>query len=120
MNKPIPGISKYIVDELSNYSFPGNVRELRNMVERAIIFSKGDKLTIEDFNVYTRPAPPPSPPPIQIQSLSDLQIKEKQFIVYTLKECHFNQTEAANKLGISRDALIRKMKKYAITVSKTD
>ncbi|MCX6222980.1 MAG: sigma-54 dependent transcriptional regulator [Bacteroidia bacterium] len=120
MNKPIPSISKSIVDELSHYNFPGNVRELRNMVERAIIFSKGDKLTIEDFNVYSRPAPPPSPPPIQTQSLSDLQIKEKQFIVDTLKECHFNQTEAANQLGISRDALIRKMKKYAITVSKTD
>jgi len=120
MNKPVPGISKSIVDELSNYSFPGNVRELRNMVERAIIFSKGDKLTIEDFNVYARPSAPPSPPPIQNQSLSDLQIKEKEFILDTLKECHFNQTEAANQLGISRDALIRKMKKYAITVSKTD
>ncbi len=120
MNKPIPGISKSILDELSHYSFPGNVRELRNMVERAIIFSKGDKLNIEDFNVYARPAAPPTPPPIKTQSLSDLQIKEKQFIQDTLKECHFNQTEAANQLGISRDALIRKMKKYAITVSKTD
>ena len=120
MNKPCPGISKSIVDELSNYSFPGNIRELRNMVERAIIFCKGDKLSIEDFSVYTRPSGPPSPPPMQTQSLSDLQIKEKQFILDTLKESHFNQTEAANQLGISRDALIRKMKKYAITVSKTD
>ena len=120
MNKPIPGISKSIVDELSNYSFPGNVRELRNMVERAIIFSKGDKLTIEDFIVYTRTSAPPSSPPAQTESLSDLQVKEKQFILDTLKECHFNQTETANHLGISRDALIRKMKKYSITVSKTD
>ena len=120
MNKPCPGISKSIVDELSHYNFPGNVRELRNMVERAIIFSKGDKLNIDDFNVYARPSSPPNPPPIQTQSLSDLQVKEKQFILDTLKECHFNQTEAANQLGISRDALIRKMKKYAITVSKTD
>ena len=119
MNKPIPGISKSIVDELSNYSFPGNVRELRNMVERAIIFSKGDKLTIEDFIVYTRTSAPPSSPPAQTESLSDLQVKEKQFILDTLK-CHFNQTETANHLGISRDALIRKMKKYSITVSKTD
>ena len=120
MNKTCPGISKSIVDELSHYNFPGNVRELRNMVERAIIFSKGDKLNIDDFNVYARPSSPPNPPPIQTQSLSDLQVKEKQFILDTLKECHFNQTEAANQLGISRDALIRKMKKYAITVSKTD
>jgi DNA-binding NtrC family response regulator len=120
MNKPIPGISKSIIDELSNYSFPGNVRELRNMVERAIIFCKGDKLQIEDFSVYARPSTPATPTPIQTQSLSDLQIKEKQFILDSLKECHFNQTEAANHLGISRDALIRKMKKYAITVSKTD
>jgi len=118
MNKPIPIISKSIVDELSGYSFPGNVRELRNMVERAIIFSKGAKLNIEDFNVYARLSPPPSR--AQTLSLSDLQIKEKQFIQDTLKECHFNQTETANLLGISRDALIRKMKKYAITVSKTD
>lgn len=120
MNKPIPGISKSVVDELSHYNFPGNVRELRNMVERAIIFSKGDKLDIEDFNVYARPSAPPTPPPTQTHSLSDLQVKEKQFILDTLKECHFNQTEAANQLGISRDALIRKMKKYAIIVSKTD
>jgi len=120
MNKPCPGIPKSIVDELTHYNFPGNVRELRNMVERAIIFCKGDKLKIEDFSVYARPSVPTTPPPIQAQSLSDLQIKEKEFILDTLKECHFNQTEAANHLGISRDALIRKMKKYAITVSKTD
>ncbi|MCK9410875.1 MAG: sigma-54 dependent transcriptional regulator [Prolixibacteraceae bacterium] len=120
MNKPIPGISKTLGDELSRYPFPGNIRELRNLVERAIIFSKGDKLSIEDFNIYARPSPPSSLPSIQTLSLSDLQIKEKQFIIDTLKECHFNQTETANRLGISRDALIRKMKKYAISVSKTD
>ncbi|HEY5511663.1 MAG TPA: sigma-54 dependent transcriptional regulator [Prolixibacteraceae bacterium] len=115
LNKHCPTVPPNILEQLSRYDFPGNVRELRNMVERAMIYCKGDKLTMEDFTIYFKPsaavlAPPPSEPIV----LSDLQINEKQFILETLKDRHFNQTESAAQLGISRDALIRKMKKYGI------
>jgi len=118
MNKPCPVVPKSLLEQLSGYSFPGNVRELRNMVERAIIYCKSDRLSIEDFTIYFKSSVPP--PPAQVVALNDLQAKEKQQVTDILKECNFNQTETAVKLGISRDALIRKMKKYGITVLKTD
>ena len=120
MNKPCPAVPGNIIEQLSRYDFPGNVRELRNMVERAMIYCKGDKLTMEDFTIYFKPTQAVTPPPQQTAILSDLQIHEKQLLLNTLKDHNFNQTESAAKLGISRDALIRKMKKYEITVSKTD
>ncbi len=122
MNKPVPSVPESVVNELKRYSFPGNVRELRNMVERAIIFCKGNHLVIEDFNLNLRPAAPaaaPAPLPPSAP-LNDLQKSEKEFIMHTLKECGFNQTEAAAHMGISRDSLIRKMKKYQIIISRTE
>lgn len=116
LNKPCPAVPESIIDQLSRYDFPGNVRELRNMVERSMIYCKGDRLSLEDFNVYLKPTTevkaPLSP---QTEVLSDLQNQEKQMVLKVLKEHNFNQTESAAILGISRDALIRKMKRYGIS-----
>ena len=108
MNKPIPEIPGAVIETLKSYPFPGNVRELRNITERAIIFCKGDRLSKNDFILKSNTAPDFSP---FTPGEADL-IREK------LKSCNYNQTEAASELGITRDALIRKMKKYGISVSK--
>ena len=117
MGKPIPEISLELIQELKNYSFPGNVRELRNITERAIIFNKGGRLCMNDFILKNSNQTTPAP----FTDLSDLSPSnngEPALIREKLKTCNYNQTETASALGITRDALIRKMKKYGISVSR--
>ncbi|MCK9220345.1 MAG: sigma-54 dependent transcriptional regulator [Bacteroidales bacterium] len=115
-NKPNLHISKEAFDALQKYDFPGNVRELKNMVERAIILSKGNILEINDFPVK----------PHNISSLKEhpdsinLKMLEIKTIRQALQSCKYNQQEAANALGIHRDALSRKMKKHNITVGRSE
>jgi len=113
-NKPKLHVSREVFDALLKYDFPGNVRELKNMAERAIILCKGNLLGINDFPVK----------PQKICSSEDhadsvnLKIHEVKFIRKALQSCNYNQRAAADALGIHRDALIRKMKKYNITVNR--
>jgi DNA-binding NtrC family response regulator len=116
MGKMTPEIPSSVLESLKAYNFPGNVRELRNITERAIIFCKGDRLSESDFITKANHSPAPAfvPPPESVPSSQGEadQIREK------LKTCNYNQTETAAALGITRDALIRKMKKYGISVSR--
>jgi len=114
MGKPNPEIPTSVLETLKAYSFPGNVRELRNMTERAIIFCQGDSLHANDFilkNSIT-PSYPATP------EKEDITLNEADLVREKLKSCNYNQTEAANALGITRDALIRKMKKYGISIAR--
>jgi len=113
-NKPKLQIAKKVIDALKKYDFPGNVRELRNMTERAIILCKDNMLGVNDFLVK----------PQKSSSLKDhadslnLKTHEIKMVRKALQSCKYNQKAAADMLGITRDAIIRKMKKYDITVSK--
>jgi DNA-binding NtrC family response regulator len=115
-NKPDIQVSKGVFEALIKYDFPGNVRELRNMVERALILCKGKFLEVDDFPVKQ-----------QIISVADrqsdsvnLKNNEMQIIQKALQSVRYNQRAAADLLGITRDALIRKMKKYNIVINKTE
>jgi DNA-binding NtrC family response regulator len=114
MGKVIPEIPDEVIETLKAYSFPGNVRELRNITERALIFCKGDRLSANDFILRTDGGTSPVQKPLSSLSAP----VEAEMIREKLKSCNFNQTETAAALGITRDALIRKMKKYNITVSR--
>lgn len=114
MGKVCPEIPEEVVETLKAYSFPGNVRELRNITERALIFCKGDRLSANDFILRADGMTTPVQAPLSSLSAP----VEAEMIREKLKSCNFNQTEAAASLGITRDALIRKMKKYNITVSR--
>ncbi|MEI7500731.1 MAG: sigma-54 dependent transcriptional regulator [Bacteroidota bacterium] len=109
-NKPHIRISKEVFDSLLKYDFPGNVRELRNMTERAIILCKGSVLGINDFPII--------PQPIALSAEKDdsvnLKMNELKLIQKALNKSKYNHQAAADALGIHRDALSRKMKKYDI------
>ena len=116
-NKPNLEIAPEVFKELGKYDFPGNVRELRNMTERAIILCKGDLLQIADFRLKV--SKDPIPKKTDDESVN-LRLYEIKMIRKVLISCNYNQKAAADKMGITRDALIRKLKKYNIAINKVE
>jgi len=114
--KPKVEISKEVYDALLRYEFPGNVRELKNMVERAIILSKGNILGLDDFPIKRHNI-------LSSETKSEnVNLKNNEIIIIqkALQSVKYNQSAAADMLGITRDALIRKMKKYNIVINKSE
>ena len=115
LNKPVPSIEREAINALLNYSFPGNVRELRNMVERAMILCKTESLKAIDFQTGEAHDFENENEKINF----NLEENELKLVRLALEEMKFNQNKTAELLGITRDALIRRMKKYNIKVSKS-
>jgi DNA-binding NtrC family response regulator len=115
-NKPNLTVSAEVFDALLKYDFPGNVRELRNMTERAIMLCKGNKLGIDDFQLKPQKAEVIVPN----NDIVDLKSLEANMIRKALQNCNFNQQATAGVLGIHRDALSRKLRKYNINISKSE
>jgi DNA-binding NtrC family response regulator len=116
LNKPVVRIDKDTIRMLKGYSFPGNVRELRNMTERAIILCKGDVLTVMDFQTRIGIEPETHKEKVYF----NLEENESNLIRLALKLKNYNQIKTAEILGITRDSLIRRMKKFGIHVNKID
>ncbi len=112
-NKPAIQVSDEVVETLLSYDFPGNVRELRNMTERAIILCKTNTLGVGDFPVVHQKveAPVQNGEPVNLKTLEINMIRK------ALQNCKYNLQIAADSLGIHRDALSRKMKKYNINLT---
>jgi DNA-binding NtrC family response regulator len=116
MNKPYLKVDKSIFGILKKYRFPGNVRELKNMTERAVILSKGNLLTAQDFPLKTSFSSSAG----SSNELLTIQEQETQLLRKALKDHGYNQRAAAEALGITRDSLIRRMKKHNIRIKKED
>jgi len=116
INKPVLKIDKEIARLLVRYDFPGNVRELKNMTERAVILSKGNTLKTGDFPLKYSSKDLTEEGPKKLNLIGH----EIEMIRIALHKAGFNQRITADLLGISRDALIRKMKKYKIIINKKD
>jgi len=110
LNKPVPTIGAGVLKALKNYDFHGNVRELKNMIERAIILNKEGPLTIKDFPVSNKKSTSKAKLPRNLNLLEN----ETAIIKAALQENDFNISAAAKVLGMQRMALSRKMKKYHI------
>jgi len=115
--KKIKGIDRNTMEILYNYSFPGNIRELRNMVERAVIISDSDTLNLKHFqfnygnNIINNQTS-------KIYSTFNLAENEKNLIILALKQTKFNKSKAAELLGIDRKRLMRKIELYGISLIK--
>lgn len=112
-NRPSLHVCDSVIDALAKYDFPGNVRELRNMTERAVILCKTNSLGLNDFPVkhHRKEVMPAEEEPIDLKTL------EINMIRRVLHACKYNLQTAADTLGIHRDALSRKMKKYNINLT---
>jgi DNA-binding NtrC family response regulator len=96
---------------LGAYHWPGNIRELRNALERAVVVSSNDRLDPENFPENIRAAGGVVGSPTDLRSLEDV---EREVIAATLEAMHFRIGRAAEILGISRKTLLEKRKKYSL------
>ncbi len=110
-----PRLSPDALEVLRAYDWPGNIRELRNAIERALVLSEGGEIDPEHLPVeklrLARPAPPP---PVASNVQTREEDPERERIVAVLAEVGANQTRAAKKLGMSRGTLIERLKRYGI------
>ncbi len=112
LNVPAPRISDEALALLMSYQWPGNIRELQNVVERAVLLSDGK--TLEPSQLPREVVGEGLAAPEAASADSTLQGYEKAMVVRALKENGWNQTRAAKALGISRDNLRYRIKKYEI------
>jgi len=118
-NKPVKELTQDAMNALLAYAWPGNVRELRNYIERAVVLSKGDKITLRELPAEVRETAATAGGQMLPGKIAraDITIEEaeKQMIVRALRETNGNRTEAAKRLGISRRTLHRKLHVYQLT-----
>jgi DNA-binding NtrC family response regulator len=109
--KPVDQISREVMDVLMNYEFPGNVRELENILERAVTLCNGTAIELKhlapdlqqrQFQVTRR----------QRQDFLTLEDHEREYIDWVLDQVEGNKTRAAEILGIDRVSLWRKLKRF--------
>jgi two-component system NtrC family response regulator len=116
--RPIPGVSKEARDFLLQYAYPGNVRELENIIERSVVVCRGDIITTRDLPFQVRERLEEAHLGVEgdDQSLGAmLSQMERDLIVRALDEHGGVQTKAAKSLGISERVLRYKMKKYGLS-----
>jgi two-component system, NtrC family, response regulator HydG len=106
-NRKIKSLSVPLQKKLMAYHWPGNVRELQHVIERAVIVTQNTTLSEEDFVV--RKTSNTNNPLVETYYLEDL---EKQLIIKTLKKHNGNITDASKEMGISRQALYRRIEKF--------
>ncbi|MDR2630038.1 MAG: sigma-54 dependent transcriptional regulator [Spirochaetaceae bacterium] len=124
MGKPPCTLGAGAEEKLCSYSFPGNVRELENILERALIFCEGNEIQDRDIDLHretssSAPFPGtsskagtlPLAPGDDPRSLGEL---EKEAVIAALNRSGGNRTRAAEELGISRKTILNKIKAYGI------
>lgn len=120
---PKKRLSREAEQLLLSHDWPGNVRQLRNAMERAFVLTAGDQIELRVFPEEIRthaPAPlqHPQPPPIPspaIELIVPLKDLERQAIINALSQLDNNATRAARELGLSKATFFRKLKQYGIS-----
>ena len=108
-------ISKEAMDKLLKYNYPGNVRELENIIERAVVLSRSNIITETDLSMTVKGLTKESDLQISGGSLVEqVETLEKGLIYDALQETNNNQTKAGELLGLTERNLRYKMKKYGI------
>jgi DNA-binding NtrC family response regulator len=113
LQKTVPAISDEALQALVRYRWPGNIRELDNVLERAVIVATTDRLTIPDL-----PAEVGGPDLTNRPEVGVIETMERTLIGKALVECGWNKSLAARRLGIGRRTLYAKLAKYGIPLTE--
>jgi two-component system response regulator AtoC len=105
-----PALSPEAREKLVNYPFPGNVRELENILERALIYCEDAVIRGDDIDLHQEAAPTLAPD----EAPGSLNMMEKQAITAALASAGGNRTRAAEILGVSRKTILNKVKRYGL------
>lgn len=116
-DKQIAGISNSASEKLLNYTWPGNIRELRNIIERAVVLTRYEKISVDDLpekirNYKTSQFLVGSDNPSELVPIQEV---EHRYILHVLKTVGGNKTLAARVLGLDRKTLYRKLQHYKIS-----
>jgi len=112
------GFSRAALQALMEYEWPGNIRELQNAVERAVILCKSELVDVDDIHLtglntpHSRQRSATSP---QAHREVSLDVLEREYILETLERTNWNKSRAAQILGIERSTLDRKLKRYEVS-----
>jgi DNA-binding NtrC family response regulator len=111
MKKQVDSITGDAMRLLSEYHWPGNIRELENIIERAVILAKGDRITADLLPIRRSAGLPAS---TGSEGKDSLESVERNHIVWILKKTSYHKSRSAEILGITRKTLDRKIAEYAI------
>ncbi len=109
MSRDVIAIDPAAVKRLEEYDFPGNVRELENMIERAIVVGNGKEIRLKDL---------PIEKDLISESSDSLQDLEKKYILQTLQKYSWNISRSARALKVDRVTLYNKIRKYGLKAAK--
>jgi two-component system response regulator AtoC len=111
--KQVRELTPEALNVLLAYDWPGNVRELRNAIEQMVVLARAERLTVRDVPAAIRGGADLTRINV-VRTGMTVEDAERQLIVQALKEMDGNRTKAAQKIGISRRTLHRKLKEYGL------
>jgi two-component system response regulator AtoC len=122
MGRPVPQFSDGVTEKLASYSFPGNVRELENILERSLIYCSGQIITENDIDLHkqentgieTAVIKSPAPEAAEFGEADSMEDIKKQAIMNALEKCGGNRTKTAKMLGLSRKTILNKLKAWKL------
>jgi transcriptional regulator with PAS, ATPase and Fis domain len=106
--RPPAGLTRDAREALVRYDWPGNTRELRNALERAAILCEGGLITAQHLALQPSISLP------RASNTTDLSTVERETIAQVLRDCHWNKSKAAQRLGLSRTQLYVRLRKYEL------
>jgi len=129
--KRIAKFEEGAVDLLTRYSWPGNIRELQNVIERAVVLAEGETITVNDLPLDLQAGALDTDRGLILRDdrsggtttgklgatggmIEDDPIAERQALIEALDACGGNKARAARKLGIARSTYFSKLKKYGL------
>lgn len=118
VGKKIVGIDSNALNKLKDYSFPGNIRELKNMIEQAIILSDNETITLSDFPILLTKKVGNNSHNFKIDDWdinNNIRNLEIELIKKAMQKAENNKTKCANLLNITRQSLDRRLDKYSLT-----
>jgi DNA-binding NtrC family response regulator len=112
-NRDLRGFKADAIDRLTAFEWPGNIRQLQNEIQRAVLLCEGGEVSAADLSISN--AHTGNPPAQELDTnFTLLEGVERNVIIRTLKETDGNKVEAAKRLGIGRPTLYNKIKAYGI------